>query len=119
MVHGVAFAVLRDAALAQDAAQESYLRAFRHLSELNEPAAFNGWLRRIAVTVAMNLRRSLRNTLLRLDDVPEIPILDETEGEWSELQRQRLAAALLTLTPEERRICERRYYGRWTTGAPR
>jgi len=114
MVNGVAFAVLRDAALAEDAAQESYLRAFRHLHELSEPAAFMGWLRRIAVTVAMNMRRLRRTTLLRLDDVPEVPILDETESEWSELQRQHLAAALLALTRQERRICDRRYYGHWS-----
>ncbi len=27
----------------------------------------------------------------------------------------RLASALLTLSPEDRQLCERRYYGRWTT----
>jgi DNA-directed RNA polymerase specialized sigma24 family protein len=81
MVYGVAFTILRDATLAQDAAQESYLRAFRHLSELSEPPAFMGRLRRVAMTVAMNMLMR-RHTLLRLDDVPEVPILDETEAEW-------------------------------------
>ena len=33
-----------------------------------------------------------------LDDVPDVPVLDEAETRWSELQRQRLAGALLTLT---------------------
>ena len=40
---------------------------------------------------------------LRLDDGVEIPILDEIEARWSDAQRQQLAAALLILTPEERK----------------
>jgi RNA polymerase sigma factor (sigma-70 family) len=115
MTHAVALGVLRDASLAEDAAQETYLRAFRRLAELDEPAAFISWLRRIVITVAMNMRRSTRRTLLRLDDVPDVPVLDESETSWSELQRQQLAGALLTLTPEERKLCDRRYHGRWST----
>jgi len=47
--------------------------------------------------------------------VPEVPVLDEVETQWSDAQRHRLAAALLTLTPEERLICDRRYHGDWST----
>lgn len=114
MVHAVARRVLRDASLAEDAAQEAYLRAFRRLSDLDEPSAFIAWLRRIVITVALNMRRSRRVTLLCLDDAPEVPVLDEAETRWSEYQRQRLAGALLTLTAEERRICDRRYHGQWS-----
>ena len=76
---------------------------------------FAGWLRRIVITVALNMRRARRRTLLCLDDVPDVPVLDEAETRWSEAQRQRLASALLTLTPEERQLCDRRYHGRWST----
>jgi RNA polymerase sigma-70 factor (ECF subfamily) len=115
MTYAVAVGVLRDPALAQDAAQDAYLRAYRRLGELQDPAAFVSWLRRIVITVALNMRRARRFTLLRFDDVPEIPVLDEAETSWTELQRHRLAAALLTLTIEERRLCDRRYHGRWST----
>ena len=115
MVHGVAFNVLRDSTAAQDVAQQAYLRAFRRLGDLQEPGAFAGWLRRIAITVAQNMRRARRCALLTLDDIPDVPILDESETSWSDAQRHRLAAALLTLTPEERRLCDRRYHGQWTT----
>ncbi len=57
MVQAVAFSVLRDASLAQDAAQEAYLTAFRRLGGLEDPAAFPGWLRRITLTSALNMRR--------------------------------------------------------------
>ena len=112
----VAVRVLRDPAGAEDAAQEAYLRAYRSLESLEDPAAFPGWLRRIVITVALNLRRARRATLLSLDDVPSVPVLDEMERHWSDAQRHRLAAALLTLSAEERRICDRRYHGGWPLG---
>ena len=114
MVFAVALRVLHDEGLAEDAAQETYLRAFRRIGSLGEDAAFLTWLRRIAVTVAINMRRSRRTTFLRLDDGVDIPILDEIEARWSDAQRHQLAAALLILTPEERRLCDRRYHGGWT-----
>jgi RNA polymerase sigma-70 factor, ECF subfamily len=114
MAYAAALGVLRDRGLAEDATQDAYLRAFRRLADLDEPAAFSGWLRRIVITVALNARRARRRTLLRLDDVPDVPVLDEAETQWSELQRQRLARALLTLTATERRLCDRRYHGGWS-----
>jgi RNA polymerase sigma-70 factor (ECF subfamily) len=114
MAQAVAFDVLRDASLAEDAAQEAYIRAFRHRGEIQAPAAFAGWLRRIVVTVALNARRARRHTWLCLDDVADVPVLDEAETVWSEQQRARLASALLTLTPDERRVCDRRYHGQWS-----
>jgi RNA polymerase sigma-70 factor, ECF subfamily len=114
MAYAVALRVLRDPALAQDAAQDAYLRAFRRLGDLDEPAAFPGWLRRIVVTMALNVRRARRLTLLQVDDMQDVPVLDEAETSWSELQRQRLAGALLTLTAAERRLCDRRYHGGWS-----
>ena len=110
----VAVSVLRDPAGAEDAVQEAYLRAYRRLGDLEDPAAFPGWLRRIVITAALNLRRVRRVTLLDLDDVLSTPVLDETEKRWSDAQRHRLAAALLTLSAEERRICDRRYHGGWS-----
>jgi RNA polymerase sigma factor (sigma-70 family) len=114
MAHGVAVGLLRDSTAAQDAVQQAYLRAFRRLPDLQEPAAFPGWLRRIVVTVALNMRRAKRHTLLRLDDIPEVPVLDEAETRWSDVQRHRLASALLRLTAEERQLCDRRYHGQWS-----
>ena len=115
MVQGVALSVLRDSTTAQDAAQQAYLRAFRRLGDLQEPASFAGWLRRIVITVAFNMRRARRVTFVTLDDIPDVPVLDESESRWSEAQRYRLASALLSLTPEERQLCDRRYHGQWTT----
>ena len=110
----VALNVLREPAGAEDAVQEAYLRVYRRLRDLEDPSAFPGWLRRAVITVALNLRRAHRATLLSLDDVQDLPVLDETERRWSDAQRHRLAAALLKLSAEERRICDRRYHGGWS-----
>jgi RNA polymerase sigma-70 factor (ECF subfamily) len=115
MVHAVAFSVIRDPSLAQDAAQEAYLRACRDLGDLQDPAGFIGWLRRIVITVALNMRRARRHTFVQEDAAAEVPVLDEAETSWSDRQRQGLAVALLTLSAEERRLCDRRYHGRWST----
>jgi RNA polymerase sigma-70 factor (ECF subfamily) len=114
MAYAVAMRVVRDRALAQDVVQQSYLRAFRRLGDLQDPAAFAGWLRRIVITVAINMRRANRRTWLQLEHVPDVPVLDDAETRWSDLQRHRLAAALLALSPEERQLCDRRYHGQWS-----
>jgi RNA polymerase sigma-70 factor (ECF subfamily) len=115
MAFAVARSVLRDPGLAQDAVQEAYLSAFRRLGDLDEPAAFLSWLRRIVITTAINARRARRITLLQLDDSLDVPVLDEAETSWTELQRHRLAGALLKLSSDDRRLCDRRYHGQWTT----
>jgi RNA polymerase sigma-70 factor (ECF subfamily) len=63
MAYAVALGVLRDRSIAEDAVQEAYLRAFRRLRDLHEPAAFVSWLRRLVITVALNIRprRKLTN----------------------------------------------------------
>ena len=115
MAYAVAKGVLRDSGLAEDAAQDAYLRAFRRLADLEDPASFAGWLRRIVITIALNMRRARRVTFLPLDDMLDVPVLDEDETSWTDLQRRRLAGALLTLTSSERLLCDRRYHGRWST----
>jgi RNA polymerase sigma factor (sigma-70 family) len=116
MAYAVAKGILREPALAQDATQEAYLRAFRRLADLEQPGGFIPWLRRIAISVALNMRRARRMTFLQLDDAGDLPVLDEAERGWSDEQRRRLAAAFLVLTAHERRLCDRRYHGQWTIG---
>ena len=54
MVYVVCMQRLRDHAEAQEGAQDVLIKAFEKLHQLQEPAAFPGWLRSIAVRQSIN-----------------------------------------------------------------
>src|SRR5258706_9182758 len=56
----VAYGVLRNAADAEDVAQEALLKAYRNFGRLREPARFPGWLVRIAFRMALDRWRSAK-----------------------------------------------------------
>ncbi|MBI1826755.1 MAG: sigma-70 family RNA polymerase sigma factor [Planctomycetes bacterium] len=53
----VAYRLLGNTSDAADAAQDAFVRAFRSLSQLEDPARFSGWLMRIVSNLALNFRR--------------------------------------------------------------
>jgi RNA polymerase sigma-70 factor (ECF subfamily) len=72
----IAYSILKDADEAEDAVQETYLRAFQSLTQLQDPARFATWLATIAVNEARGrLRRGRRSaplddTMLQAEIVP-------------------------------------------------
>ena len=54
MVYTVCHQRLRDHSEAQEVSQEVFIKAFQKLHQLQEPAAFAGWLRSIAVRQSIN-----------------------------------------------------------------
>jgi RNA polymerase sigma factor (sigma-70 family) len=115
MAYAVAWRVLHKEADAKDAVQDAYLKAFQRLPELRDGATFAGWLRRVVITTALNRRRRNRTAWLPLTDEGSPPVLDEEEKSWSDAQQRLLARALLTLSAQERRLCELHYHGGWST----
>src|SRR5215212_3783709 len=67
MAFACAFAVLGDAYLAQDTAQEAFVVAWQKLAQLREPAAFPGWFKRIVLTQCNRLTRCKRLQFLPLE----------------------------------------------------
>ena len=61
-LYRVAHAILDDHAEAEDVLQETYIRAFTHLSEFRSEARLSTWLTRIALNEALGRRRQLRPT---------------------------------------------------------
>ena len=51
-------AIVQDAALAEDAAQETFLRAYRALDGFRSESSEKTWLMRIAINVCKDMRRS-------------------------------------------------------------
>lgn len=63
---------LRDPQLAEDAVQESFLRALTRLGTLREPGRFVSWVLGIAANVAGEMRRAADKLTLRLADEPVV-----------------------------------------------
>jgi RNA polymerase sigma-70 factor (ECF subfamily) len=95
LVFGLAFERMRDSDDAEDVAQESFTIAWQRLPQLQDPAAFVAWLRRIVLTQCNRRLRRPRETLVDAEPVfPESPPSD-----YGTL----LAAAIATLSEGERR----------------
>ncbi|MCG3134372.1 MAG: ECF RNA polymerase sigma factor SigE [Planctomycetes bacterium] len=62
-VRSVVCAVLRDKHEAEDAVQETFVRAMRSVGSLRDPAAFSGWLLVIARRTAVSRCRRLMRVL--------------------------------------------------------
>ena len=57
VVHASAFRIVKDAALAEDVAQEAFIAAFRSLGDLRTDNSFPPWLRTITRNLALVARR--------------------------------------------------------------
>jgi RNA polymerase sigma-70 factor, ECF subfamily len=71
-VYGLCLRMTRDAQLAEDCTQETFINAWRALAKFETRSSLSTWLHRIAVNVSLARRR--RN-------VPVEPLPEEDEGE--------------------------------------
>ncbi len=118
-IYRLARRMLGDAEDAQDAAQETFLRAFRGLKAFRGEASFRSWLTGIAINVCRNKRgsawaRARRQSVTLGDEDPETgdplerEVVDprpdpETTTRGAELD-QALTRALAALAPDQREI---------------
>ncbi len=77
-LYALAFRILRDPHLAQDAYQEAMLTAWRQLPNLRDPDRFDAWTRQILVHAcyAESRRRSKWTTNVRVLEIEESPLVD-------------------------------------------
>jgi RNA polymerase sigma-70 factor (ECF subfamily) len=88
---------------AEDAAQETFLRALRSLSRFRGDATFRTWLFRIAVNVCLNWKRDRRPTE-PWDEVSADTPSDAASPEAIVLRRLQVTDALSQLSPHHRAI---------------
>jgi len=75
-LHRFCFIYLRDAPLAQDAVQETFLRAYKSLSAFREDSSEKTWLMRIAMNVCKDFRKSAWYRFVdRRVSIDHLPIL--------------------------------------------
>ena len=93
-VYRAALAVLRSHADAEDAAQDAFVAAYRHLHRFRGDSAFRTWLLTIAWREAINRRRSLKTVWRRLADRTSTRSADEemTDAVSTERTPEQLAS---------------------------
>jgi RNA polymerase sigma factor (sigma-70 family) len=103
---------------AEDAVQDAFLQAFRHLDNFDGRSAFSTWLTRIAINSALMILRRRRNVRFVSLDGPDHPDGGETYSEVADravdperryLENERgriLRDAIQTLRPSARRVIE-------------
>ena len=80
-----------------DAMQETMIQALKHLRSLREPAALQGWLRRIAV------REALKLAWARARQVPVEQVAERTTEDGADL-RLEVVDTLRRLSPDQRAV---------------
>ena len=97
---------LKDVSLAEDASQETFLRAWRHLGEFRHESSEKTWLMRIAMNVCRDmLRTSWFRRLDRRVTPEELPLVFEPDEE-----RPLLAEEVMALPPKHREVILLYYY---------
>lgn len=96
----LAYQLLHDADLTDDALQDVFFNAYRGLNGFRGRAALSTWLYRITYTVCMGYRRRRRPQELNLEDAEAAP--DGGDGEDRLAIRDQVARALSRLTPDQR-----------------
>jgi RNA polymerase sigma-70 factor (ECF subfamily) len=119
-VFGLVLRIVRDRGLAEDLAQESFLKAFRALASFQRDRKFSSWLFKIAHNTAIDhvRRRGLDTVPLESPEQEGPDLLDslagpELQSPETGLRRGDLAAALEAaarrLRPEYRTVMELRF----------
>jgi RNA polymerase sigma factor (sigma-70 family) len=106
MAYACAYAILADADMAQDAAQEAFVTAWLQLGQLREPDAFPAWFRRIIVSQCNRVVRRRYPETVPLDyvcDVPSDEVSPPIAAEQCEL-RERIKRDIQAMPEKERLV---------------
>lgn len=111
--------MVRDEDAALDILQDSYVKAFRSLDTLQDPARFGAWMRRIAHNRAVDYLRQQKTvslgSLVADESGDEIELEDDRTDNLPEvaIDRQetaRLLGEILDALPDDQRVCVTMYY---------
>jgi RNA polymerase sigma-70 factor, ECF subfamily len=105
-VYRLSFAILADEADARDAAQDTFVTAWRQIGKLRDPDRFDAWLQRVAVNAARMTHRARRRRAVREILASRIGGVEDLPATASplEIDARALEAALGRLSIEQRSI---------------
>ncbi len=109
-VVNVVYRMCGDVDLAEDAAQEAFIRAWQHLPNYRPRSPFRNWLYRIATNVALDVLRRERETV----DVDEVVLAASDAGPEATVEgrerSEQVRQAVLALPPASRAVLVLREY---------
>ena len=109
-VLNVVYRMCGDPALAEESAQEAFIRAWQNLRRYDARFAFRSWLYRIALNLATDVLRRRKETVALDDDLRT----EEAEGPEATVERneraERVRQAVLGLPPASRSVLILREY---------
>jgi RNA polymerase sigma-70 factor (ECF subfamily) len=101
MVFSLAWHFFRNEAIAEEVAQDVFLRLYENLGRLESPAHVAFWLRRTTSHRCIDyLRRSGARPEVQLEELPEVPVAPGSGDPWLRERLRRLVASL----PEKPRL---------------
>ena len=105
-VYRLCFAILGDEADARDAAQDTFVTAWRQIGRLRDPDRYDAWLQRIAVNSARMTHRARRRRGVREIPSSRVAAVDGLRATASpaEADAATLDAAMRRLPVEQRSI---------------
>jgi RNA polymerase sigma-70 factor, ECF subfamily len=120
-VYAVAWSRLGDAALAEEATQEAFIRAYRRLWLLGDGAKFAGWVNTIARRIAINLGLRHRRELNKRErwglENPEVSTVENSADETDPRYTPETLRQTLARLPAAHRECLILFYIEGKSGA--
>ncbi len=107
-LYAAARLILHDPVLAEDAVQETMLRAWRDLPTLRDPDRFAGWLHRVLVHACLDLARRSRHARAELELDPDAAVSGDPAAAVAELDA--VDRAFDRLSPDHRAVIVLRHY---------
>jgi RNA polymerase sigma-70 factor (ECF subfamily) len=108
-LHQIAYRVLRDRSMAEDAAQQAIVAIWRNLPQLREPGRFDAWSYRLLVNACNDEARKMKR---RLPPVGGSPMTEPAaaDGYGPIIERDRLERAFERLSIDHRAVIVLHHY---------
>ena len=105
-VFNLCYRMLNDAGDAEDAAQETFLRAYKAMKDYDDSRPFPTWLLSIAAHYCIDQMRKRRMAIVSMEDLPYMEISDDAPGPETTVSRReeqkRIRILLETLNGTDR-----------------
>ncbi len=114
-VYNLCYRMLGEGTAAEDAAQETFWRAYQNLKRYDQERSFITWLLSIAAHYCIDQQRKKRLPIFELDEFPDIDLMDATipnpEKELGQNQEKEALHTLINeLNPQDRATVILKYW---------